>query len=75
MFKPLNLMAFLLRGARLDISMRKSRASRRIDGGEGSTFAYRRSAKTAARGPGRLRKASNFSCNFNEFRRGAAIAS
>jgi hypothetical protein len=49
MFKPLNFMAFLLRGARLDKTMRKSRASRPSGDGEGSTFAYRRSAKTAAR--------------------------
>jgi hypothetical protein len=57
MFKPLNFMAFLLRGARLNKTTRKSRATRRIDRGEGSTFAYRRSAKTAAPGPRQLRMA------------------
>jgi hypothetical protein len=55
--------------------MRKSRASRRIDHGEGSTFAYRRSAKTAARRPRQRRMSRNFLLDFNEFRLGAAIAS
>jgi len=74
MFKPLNLMAFILRGARLSKTTRKSRASRRIGRGRGSTFAYRRSAKTAAHGRRRSRAAWQFLFDFNEFRRGAAIA-
>jgi hypothetical protein len=42
-------MAFLLRGACLDKLMRKSRASPRPCAARRSTFAYRGSAKTAAR--------------------------
>jgi hypothetical protein len=74
-FKPLNFMAFLLRGARLDKLKRKSRASRRPSDARRSTFAYRGSAKTAAR-PERVQQVNaEFSFDFNVFRRGAAIAS
>jgi hypothetical protein len=68
-------MAFLLRGARLDKLKRKSRASRWPNDAPRSTFAYRGSAKTAAR-PGREQRVdAEFHFDFNEFRRGAAIAS
>jgi hypothetical protein len=71
----LNLIAFLLRGGRLDKLMRKSRASRRSGDGGGSTFAYRRSAKTAVRGAPSPGASGGFRFYFNGLRGGAAIAS
>jgi hypothetical protein len=68
-------MAFLLRGGRLDKLMRKSRASRWRHHGSGSTFAYRRSAKTAVRGTSPPWARGKFRFNFKEFQAGAAIAS
>jgi hypothetical protein len=68
-------MAFLLRGGRLDKLKRKSRASRRSREGGGSTFAYRRWAKTAVRRASPPWARGKFRFNFNEFKAGAAIAS
>jgi hypothetical protein len=72
--KSLNFMAFLHRGAKVASSSAQEPRQPLTARLSRSTFAYRRSAKTAARHRPSSRGRCHFTFHFNEFRHGAAIA-